>query len=38
MNDLSPTNTAPIGALSPLLRQNVTESQCSTIRLTGTPR
>lgn len=38
MNNFSPTKMEPIGAPSPLLKQNVTESQCFAMRLTGTPR
>lgn len=38
MNDFVPANTDPTGAPRPLLKQNVTESQCFTMRLTGTPR
>lgn len=38
MNDFFPVKTDPIGAPRPLLKQNVTESQCLTMRLTGTPR
>lgn len=38
MNDFSPIKMEPIGAPRPLLKQNVTESQYFTIRLTGTPR
>lgn len=38
MNDFSPTKIEPIGAPRPLLKQNVTESQCFTMRLIGIPR
>lgn len=38
INDFWPANTEPTGAPRLLLRQNVTESQCLTMRPTGTPR